>query len=346
MTIEELSNKLIEQLKSLPSQKGDETEVQSFWDEYKEQTQLQLFADYSIFSEQLESLVEIEIAELSDEEISIILRSIRSNYIPDSENLRSDLMDSIFYFIYNRAIQEEYVSSKEQPRYQKIFGEVNNEISQEEGFQETGSEFKESSNLVYDIDSNVYHTIKIGTQVWMVENLKTTKYNDGTAIPMVTDATAWRDLATPAYCWYKNNEAVSKNIYGALYNWFTIDTGKLCPKGWHVPSDDEWTALIEYLGGESVAGGKLKEASIKPSHWQCPNTGATNETGFSALPGGLRFHDGTFDYIGYWGIWWSSTGYSLGCAWGYGMSHDSSDVNTKDNNELIEGFSVRCVKDY
>ena len=116
-------------------------------------------------------------------------------------------------------------------------------------------------------------------------NLKTTKYNDGTSIPNVTNDTSWSNLTTGAYCWY-NNDVSYKNPYGALYNWYAVNTGKLAPKGWHVPSDAEWTTLITYLGGESIAGGKLKEAGT--THWLSPNTEATNSTGFSALPGGRR----------------------------------------------------------
>ena len=108
---------------------------------------------------------------------------------------------------------------------------------------------------VVDIDGNVYHTVTIGTQVWMVENLKTTRYNDGTAIPLVTDGTAWAALTTPGYCWYNNDSATYKNTYGALYNWYAVNTGKLAPTGWHVPTDSEWTVLTTYLGGESLQAG-------------------------------------------------------------------------------------------
>ena len=118
---------------------------------------------------------------------------------------------------------------------------------------------------VTDDDGNVYHSVTIGTQVWMVENLKTTKYNDGTSIPLVTDATDWHNLLTPGYCWNNNDEATYKATYGALYNWYTVNTGNLCPTGWHVPGDAEWTTLTTYLGGEDVAGGKLKEVGI--THW-------------------------------------------------------------------------------
>jgi uncharacterized protein (TIGR02145 family) len=122
-----------------------------------------------------------------------------------------------------------------------------------------------------DIDGNVYNTVIIGTQVWMTENLKTTKYNDNTKIPNVIDNTPWCTLPTPAYCWYKNDEASNKHSYGALYNWFTVNTGKLCPTGWHVPSEVEWTTLTDCLGGESIASGKIKRrrdnSLDKSQHW-------------------------------------------------------------------------------
>ena len=133
-----------------------------------------------------------------------------------------------------------------------------------------------------DKDGNTYKTIQIGTQTWMAENLKTTKYNDRTSIPLVTDATSWSNLSTPACCW-QDNVPARKVTYGVLYNWYTVNTGKLCPSGWHVPSDAEWNVLTDYLGGENIAGGKLKESGFK--HWNKPNTGATNETHFSALSG-------------------------------------------------------------
>ena len=142
-----------------------------------------------------------------------------------------------------------------------------------------------SNRLVTDIDGNVYQTVTIGTQVWMVENLKTTRYIDGTAIPLDTNSSTWGGLTTPGYCWY-NDSAIYGNTYGALYNWYAVNTGKLAPAGWHVPTDSEWTVLTTYLGGETVAGGKLKDTGT--TYWQSPNTGATNASGFLALPGGFR----------------------------------------------------------
>jgi len=196
-----------------------------------------------------------------------------------------------------------------------------------------------------DIDGNVYHTITIGTQVWMVENLKTTHYNDGTAIQNITDDYAWTRISdmNPAYCWYNNDSTTYKNKYGALYNWNAVNTGKLAPTGWHVPSDAEWTTLTTYLGGESIAGRKLKEAGTL--NWLSPNTGATNETGFSALPGGYRFYShGAFYELGNKGYWWSSTKSNTYDANFRNLKCDGSNVLNM-NLDMRYGFSVRCVRD-
>ena len=197
------------------------------------------------------------------------------------------------------------------------------------------------AQTVKDIDGNVYKTATIGTQVWMAENLRTTKYNDGTAIPLVTDDKAWDALTTPAYCWYKNDAIANKNTYGASYNWYTVGINKLCPKGWHVPTDAEWTTLTTYLGGEIVAGGKLKETGT--THWESPNTGATNETGFTALSGGDR-EFGVFSYIGYSGYWWSATGINATEARYRSMNYHNSNVKRNSIFKKI-GYSVRCLRD-
>jgi len=195
---------------------------------------------------------------------------------------------------------------------------------------------------ITDGDGNIYNAVQIGTQVWMKENLRTTKYKDGTEIPLVTDNTAWSNLATPGYCWYNNDATTYKNTYGALYNWYTVNTGKLCPTGWHVPTDAEWTTLTTFLGGAGGAGGKLKEAGT--THWLSPNTGATNETGFTALPGGRRSYNGTFDDIGSNGYWWSATESTATLAWGRLMGYYHSYVYSSTNSKEY-GFSVRCVRD-
>jgi len=138
------------------------------------------------------------------------------------------------------------------------------------------------NGIVKDIEGNTYKTIKIGTQVWMAENLRVTKLNDGKAIQQITSIGSWPYDSTRCYCWY-NNEIKYKNTYGALYNWHILDTGNICPEGWHVPKDTEWTILTDFLGGDVVAGGKMKEADT--THWLNPNIDATNESGFTALPG-------------------------------------------------------------
>jgi uncharacterized protein (TIGR02145 family) len=201
---------------------------------------------------------------------------------------------------------------------------------------------------VKDADGNKYNMVIIGSQVWMVENLKTTKFNDGTAIPLVTGNDAWLFLDTPGYCWYNNNKATYGNIYGALYNWYAVNTGKLCPKGWHVPSKTEWTTLTSFLGGRSVAGGKMKSTGIKETGtglWEDPNVGASNESGFSGLPGGCRWPVGIFEEIGISGNWWSTTEQSYRDAWYWYLDYFSTDAI--DNYWLKDnGHSVRCLKDF
>jgi uncharacterized protein (TIGR02145 family) len=195
-----------------------------------------------------------------------------------------------------------------------------------------------------DIEGNVYPTVMIGDQVWMAENLRTTKYFDNTKIPYVTDNTAWSALSTPGCCWYKNDESRKYQKYGLLYNWFTVNTGKLCPAGWHIPSEDEWIALTDYLGGESYAGGKLKELGI--GHWTSPNAGASDIFGFSALPGGYRsgLYSGTFRALGYIGWWWAGKESDPEWARSRTLAFDES-VIAKGKGLKINGYSVRCVKD-
>jgi uncharacterized protein (TIGR02145 family) len=193
-------------------------------------------------------------------------------------------------------------------------------------------------NYITDIDANEYNTVFIGSQTWLAENLKVTKFNDGTAIPLVEDSLAWSVLKSAGYC---TSTQQSLNTYGAMYNWYAVTSGKLCPQGWHVPSDDEWTELTTFLGGENIAGGKLKE--FGPIHWLSPNTDATNETGFNALPGAGRYFDGTFWGIGQFGNWWSSTEKSTGIAWLRNL-HSSDGGLYRDNWPEGSGFSVRCIK--
>jgi uncharacterized protein (TIGR02145 family) len=205
-----------------------------------------------------------------------------------------------------------------------------------------------AANQLKDIDGNVYKTVKIGNQIWMAENLKTTKFNDNSIIPSVTDNTEWAALTTPGYCLYDNDEATYKTAYGVLYNWYTVDKtsngGKnVCPAGWHVPTDSEWTILSTFLGGESDAGGKLKETGT--THWLSPNTGATNETNFTALPGGVRYNNGDFNDITIRGHWWSSTD-SPTNPWIRFTRYDQSNLARNAVSLKSYGFSVRCLRDF
>ncbi len=198
------------------------------------------------------------------------------------------------------------------------------------------------STQLKDADNNVYKTVKIGNQTWMAENLKTTKFKDGSAIPNVSGGSAWGDLLTPGYCWYNNDKSAYGDVYGALYNWHTVSTGNLCPAGWRVPTDADWATLTSHLGGDNAAGGKLKESGN--SYWQNPNAGASNESGFTALPGGNRQADGAFDNIGTDGFWWSSTSSTTIAAFGRMINYNSIGAN-KGTYPKKRGFSVRCVKE-
>ena len=196
---------------------------------------------------------------------------------------------------------------------------------------------------VNDIDGNSYAAVSIGIQVWMAENLRVTKFNDGSAIPNITDNDSWSNALTPGYCWYNNDEATYRNPYGALYNWYAANTGKLCPTGWHLPSDAEWTILTNFLGDLSLDGGKLKETGT--AHWNTPNTGATNEIGFTHLPGGYRtFNSGAAFYsLGIGGSMWSSTSNNTTQAWERAVQNFSAAILVI-SAEKAYGVSVRCVK--
>lgn len=203
-------------------------------------------------------------------------------------------------------------------------------------------------NTITDIDGNVYTILEIGSQSWLGQNLKTTRYNDGTPIPQQTVASLWVSLSTPAYCWYDNHSS-NKEPYGAFYNWHVTNAagngGKNpCPVGWHVPDDTEWTTLIDYLGGKTVTGGKLKEEGTL--HWKPPNSGATNVTGFTALPGGFRGTAGSFVEMGKQGSWWSSDGHPTFTSSAYyrSMSAASAGVYRHYLGKAF-GMSIRCIKD-
>jgi uncharacterized protein (TIGR02145 family) len=193
---------------------------------------------------------------------------------------------------------------------------------------------------VADIDGNIYPTVLIGNQWWMAENLRSITYANGESIPNVSDSTSWGQLSSGAWCNFNNSEANDEE-FGKMYNWYSVaDPRNVCPTDWHVPTVAEWTALTDYLGGQAVAGGKMKTTTS----WQNVVTNGTNESGFSALPGGSRNgYSGTFYSIGYYGYWWSSSEGNLNTAWFYHLMNISNDI-WSDDNAKKEGYSIRCIR--
>ncbi len=201
----------------------------------------------------------------------------------------------------------------------------------------------QGSNTVTDIDGNIYHTVTIGTQVWMIENLKVTRYQNGDTIIHASDSASWENLGlTGGFCYYDNDTTLA-NTYGNLYNWFAVhDRRGVAPEGWRVPTDADWTVLTDYLGGLEIAGGKLKENGT--SHWQSPNSGATNETGFRALPGGYR--KSVFEGLGSVGYWWTSTPTTQNLptrSFSRSMAYNDSFVS-RFSNFHEQAMSIRCIK--
>jgi uncharacterized protein (TIGR02145 family) len=200
-----------------------------------------------------------------------------------------------------------------------------------------------SNSTVKDINGNIYNTVSIGNQVWMVENLKVTKYNNGDPIANLTNAADWNNTVTTGAWSYWGNDPVANDDYGKHYNWFAVnDVRRLCPLGWHVPSNQEWTMLADNLGGEDAAGGKMKESGLK--HWASPNTDATNESGFTGLPGGTVGF-GAFQDLGSYGRWWASNADVVGSyAFFVWLSYDDPYLRMSSTTKEI-GFCVRCLKD-
>jgi uncharacterized protein (TIGR02145 family) len=206
--------------------------------------------------------------------------------------------------------------------------------------------------IVTDIELNIYHTVKIGTQIWMVENLRTRTYNDGDTVPMLLEYSVTD--TTPRYIWYNNNDFIYRFAYGALYNWYAVNTGKLAPKGWHVASYNEWMTLINYLGGASVAGGKMKtkgDLQHGDGLWWPPNTGATNESGFSAFPAGeCRVMDSIwFNGNNTQAHWWSSTrehnfSWPFDFPWSFEVIQDTTSIRFLNHWPGNMLYSVRCIK--
>jgi uncharacterized protein (TIGR02145 family) len=189
--------------------------------------------------------------------------------------------------------------------------------------------------------------IKIGTQTWTSKNLNVTTYRNGDKIPQVQAANAWEKLTTGAWCYYEN-KGENGTKYGKLYNWFAVnDPRGLAPKGYHIPTDAEWTILTDYLGGDTIAGTKMKSTSgweyEGNSGWEYEGNGS-NTSGFAGLPGGFRYDDGDFDSIGAYGFWWSSSGGSTDYAW-YRLLDSGDGVVARNSDYKRDGFSVRCLRD-
>jgi len=213
----------------------------------------------------------------------------------------------------------------------------------------------EEEHILKDIDGNVYQTIQIGTQVWMAENLRTTKFNDGTSIPLVKEDASWGSVSTPAYCWYKN-DTTNKTTKGALYNWHTINNNKLCPEGWHVPSDSEWLLLTDYLSNNGYGyqgdGNNISKSLASKTGWNYSNDLGSvgndqlsnNKTGFNSYPSGIRFSNGEFRHSGQNAKFWSSTETSEKSAQIRFISWNDGIVSSYSNGKQ-NGFSVRCVRD-
>gem|GEM_PF-2862826 len=196
---------------------------------------------------------------------------------------------------------------------------------------------------VKDIDGNEYPTTQIGSQIWMAANLKTERFNDGSPIPLVIDAPTWAALSTPAYCWYENDSAAYANPYGAMYNWYVVSNGNVCPSGWHVPSNAEFETLISLYSGWMVAGGDLKESGYL--HWISPNTGATNSTGLTIVPSGNRSSsNGTFFQIGTYCYLHSADVFDTSNSYQYYLFNGSTEI-INGNHSKLSGVAIRCVKD-
>ena len=196
-----------------------------------------------------------------------------------------------------------------------------------------------------DQDNNYYGIVQIGKQVWMKENLRTTVNRNGNPILLVTDSLDWITTIWPSFCWYNNDPVAFSKTYGALYNYSAVSSGNLAPAGWHIPDWGEFNTLVAFLGGETVAGGKLKEAGI--AHWTAPNSGADNSTGFTALPGGERFPfplGAIYGELNGYGNWWSSTSYNSDEAITFYLSSSNAGTIISYAKKNF-GFSIRCIRD-
>jgi len=198
-------------------------------------------------------------------------------------------------------------------------------------------------DTIFDIEGNAYKTVGIGSQIWMAENLKTTLLNDNTPVPNILYDSIWAHISSPGYCWYNNDSTINKKLYGALYNFYVIETGLICPTGWHVPNESDWNTLESFLGGREIAGGKLKD--YYTPFWSEPNPCLANNYSFHALPGGERLNiSGRFSGIAESGNWWTSTSESNNQASSRSMSYESKELFRYLTNKK-RGISIRCIKD-
>lgn len=207
---------------------------------------------------------------------------------------------------------------------------------------------------ITDIDGNVYHTLVVGNQTWMIENLKTTHYNDGSAINVVTDSAEWASLITPACCWYNNDSTSYNDTYGLLYNWYAVNSNMMTPRGWHIATEADWQELEAYASVFVYKSNSLAKILASSSRWRSStssnavgnNLSANNSSGFSALPGGYRINSrlsySKIDSVGAW--WCSDQTDSVGFARAVSIRNDQSTVDRRLYNKW-KGFSIRCVKD-
>ncbi len=222
---------------------------------------------------------------------------------------------------------------------------------------------KDEITLVYgtitDVDGNKYKTIKIGTQIWMAEDLKCSRFNDWTPIDLIEENITWRTTITAAYCWY-NNDIINKNTYGAFYNWFVVNplnSKNICPSGWHVPTDSEWTKLVQFLdsttepnsGIQSESAGNFLKTSGTLENgnglWTTPNENANNSSGFSAIPGGERIWSGSFGGQNHIGAWWSSTQSTGNIGQAYNRSLVTENgIVFRESQPKKWGHNLRCIK--
>ncbi|HOW40931.1 MAG TPA: fibrobacter succinogenes major paralogous domain-containing protein [Bacteroidales bacterium] len=199
-----------------------------------------------------------------------------------------------------------------------------------------------SPSVVTDIDGNIYLTVELGDKLWMAENLKTTRFSDGTEIRLISKNQDWLKSREPAFSWYNNDSSLFRDPYGALYNGYAATDDRICPLGWHVPSAAEIKQLISALGDSLTAGGKLKTEGL--AQWHYPNTGADNSSGFTALPAGLRYFEGTYSSLSYFTAFWTSTEADTSSCYFLGLSYLDA-LASVTQRQKKNGFSIRCVRD-